>query len=168
MNELEKNWLFKLCNILEKVTLYAAMTICSAMLIIAWVHVIRRYVFNNSLTWSEEFLRFSLVWFALLSASIIHKKRGHLGIVTFREMMPKKIQKFFERSIPYLALVATLLTAIYGVDLMIRVQGQFSPALRIPVALPYAAIPVSFFLMSIYGVAHIIEDFKAASKEKNN
>ena len=69
---------------------------------------------------------------------------------------------------PYLALVATLLTAIYGVDLMIRVQGQFSPALRIPVALPYAAIPVSFFLMSIYGVAHIIEDIKVASKEKNN
>lgn len=31
-----------------------------------------------------------------------------------------------------------------------------------------AAIPVSFFTMSIYGVAHIIEDFKAASKEKNN
>jgi TRAP-type C4-dicarboxylate transport system permease small subunit len=168
VNEVEKNWFFKLCNILEKITLYTTMTICATMLIVAWVHVIRRYVFNNSLTWSEEFLRFSLVWFALLSASIIHKKRGHLGIVTFREMMPKKIQNFFERSIPYLALVATLLTAIYGVDLMIRVQGQFSPALRIPVALPYAAIPVSFFLMSIYGVAHIIEDFKVASKEKNN
>lgn len=168
MNEVEKNWFFKFCDILEKITLYTAMTICAIMLIVAWVHVIRRYIFNNSLTWSEEFLRFSLVWFALLSASIIHKKRGHLGILTFREMMPKKIQKFFERSMPYLALLATLLTAIYGVNIMIRVQGQFSPALRIPVALPYAAIPVSFFLMSIYGVAHIIEDFKIALKEKNN
>jgi len=168
VNEVEKNWFFKLCDILEKITLYTVMIICATMLIVAWVHVIRRYIFNNSLTWSEEFLRFSLVWFALLSASIIHKKRGHLGIVTFREMMPKKIQIFLERSLPYLALVATSLTAIYGVNLMIRVQGQFSPALRIPVALPYAAIPISFILMTLYGIAHIIEDFKVALKVKNN
>jgi len=81
------------------------------------------------------------VWFALLSASIINKRRGHIGITIFRENMPTKIQKFFERSMPYLAVLATSLTAIYGVNLLIRVQGQLTPALQIPVWISYAAVP---------------------------
>ena len=164
MSKEEKNWFLKFCDKLEKITLYISMVISTTMLLVAWLHIVRRYVFNNSLTWSEEFLRFSLVWFALLSASIIHKRRGHLGIVIFRDMMPKKLQEFLKRSLPYLAFIATSLTTVYGINLMIRVQGQFTPALRIPVALPYAAIPVSFCLMSIYGIAHIIEDFKLGYK----
>jgi len=156
----------KFCNQLESITLKVTMVICSLMLLVAWTHVIRRYVFNNALTWSEEFLRFSLVWFSLLSASIIHKSRGHIGITIFRENMPKKLQIFFERLMPYLAVLATSLTAIYGINLLIRVQGQFTPALQIPVWIPYAAVPVSFTMMTIYGILHIISDFKA-NTDKN-
>jgi len=35
-----------------------------------------------------------------------------------------------------------------------------TPALGISTALPYAAIPVSFFLMTLYGIVHIIRDIK--------
>jgi len=155
----------KFCDQLESTTLKVTMVICTFMLLVAWAHVIRRYVFNNALTWSEEFLRFSLVWFALLSASIIHKRRGHIGITIFRENMPKKIQIFLTRSIPYLAVIATSLTAIYGVNLLIRVQGQLTPALQIPVWIPYAAVPVSFTMMTIYGILHIISDFNGNVKK---
>jgi len=155
----------KFCDQLESTTLKVTMVICTFMLLVAWAHVIRRYVFNNALTWSEEFLRFSLVWFALLSASIIHKRRGHIGITIFRENMPKKIQIFLTRSIPYLAIIATSLTAIYGVNLLIRVQGQLTPALQIPVWIPYAAVPVSFTMMTIYGILHIISDFNSNVKK---
>ena len=149
----------KFCDQLESTTLKVTMVICAFMLLVAWAHVIRRYVFNNALTWSEEFLRFSLVWFALLSASIIHKRRGHIGITIFRKNIPKKIQIFLTRSMPYLAVIATSLTAIYGVNLLIMVQGQLTPALQIPVWIPYAAVPVSFTMMTIYGILHIISDF---------
>jgi TRAP-type C4-dicarboxylate transport system permease small subunit len=162
------NWLFNLCNILEKITLYITMGICSIMLIIAWVHVIRRYVFNDALTWSEEFLRFSLVWFALLSASIIHKRRGHLGIVIFRERMPKIIKNIFERLMPFLATIATSIATIYGINLVMMVKDQLTAALRIPMSLPYASIPVAFFLMTLYGISHIIEDFQGIQIKKGD
>jgi len=158
------NWFFDLCNILEKITLYITMVLCSTMLIIAWLHVIRRYVFNNALTWSEEFLRFSLVWFALLSASIIHKRRGHLGIVIFRARMPKIIKNLCERLMPFLATIATTLTTVYGINLVMRVREQLTAALRISMSLPYAAIPVAFFLMTLYGISHIIEDFQGIQR----
>lgn len=149
-----------LCNFLEKVSLYITMIICISMLLIAWAHVIRRYIFNNALTWSEEFLRFSLVWFSLLSASIIHKKRGHLGIIIFREKLPKKVRNILVKSIPYLAVVTTSIITIFGVILLMKVKSQLTPALRIPLVLPYASIPISFFLMTLYGISHILNDFQ--------
>jgi TRAP-type C4-dicarboxylate transport system permease small subunit len=118
-------------------------------------------VLDNSLTWSEEFLRFSLVWFSLLSASLIHKDRGHIGIVLFRQRMPVKIGKLLERIIPFIGVVTTFIITMYGIGLVLRVEGQFTPALRIPMAIPYLSIPVSFFFMTIYGIQHILHDLGA-------
>lgn len=142
------------------------MVICGSMLLVAWLHVIRRYVFNNALTWSEEFLKFSLVWFSLLSASIIQKRKGHLGIIIFRERLPKKIKNLCVKSIPFLIVITTLIITIYGIILVINVQGRLTPALRIPLALPYASMPISFFLMTIYGINHILEDIKEGKIKK--
>lgn len=158
---MEKSRLERFCDRVEKITLDVTMAICAVMLVVAWMHVIRRYVFNNALTWSEEFLRFTIVWFAMLSASILHKRNGHLGITIFRDkLMPKWLQKVLQRFTIYLATVTVCIVTVAGVMLVKETWGQITPALGISTALPYAAIPVSFFLMIIYGIMHIIRDIK--------
>jgi len=157
---MEKTLLEKFCDYVEKYTLNITMGICAVMLIVAWMHVIRRYVFNSALTWSEEFLRFSIVWYALLSASILHKRNGHLGITIIREAMPEGLQKFLKRLVIYLGTLTGVLVTVYGTVLVFSSQAQITPALGISVSLPYAAIPVSFFLMTVYGIVHIIRDLK--------
>lgn len=150
----------KFCNTAEKVTLNVTMAICVVMLVVAWMHVTRRYVFNSALTWSEEFLRFTIVWYALLSASILHKRNGHLGITIIREAMPQVVQKFFKRVVIYLGTLTVALVTVFGTVLVFSTWTQVTPALGISTALPYAAIPVSFLLMTLYGIAHIIRDIK--------
>lgn len=157
---MEKSRLERFCNVVEKTTLNATMVICAVMLVVAWMHVVRRYAFNSALTWSEEFLRFSIVWYALLSASILHKRNGHLGITIFREMMPKRLQDFLRRIVIYLATMTVGVVTVAGSMLVVSTWEQITPALGISTALPYAAIPVSFFLMTIYGLMHIIRDIK--------
>lgn len=157
---MEKTLLEKFCDNVEKYTLNITMGICAVMLIVAWMHVIRRYVFNSALTWSEEFLRFSIVWYALLSASILHKRNGHLGITIIREAMPEGLQKFLKRLVIYLGTLTGVLVTVYGTVLVFSARAQITPALGISVSLPYAAIPVSFFLMTVYGIVHIIRDLK--------
>ena len=154
-------WTARICDYLARITFVSATALCIVMLIVTLIHIFYRYVLNNSLTWSEEFLRFSLVWFSLLSASLIHKDRGHIGIVLFRQRMPTRIGAFLERVIPLIAVVTTALITIYGAGLVLRVEGQLTPALRIPVAVPYLSIPVSFLFMTVYGVQHLIEDMRS-------
>ena len=72
-----------------------SMALCAAMLVVAMAHVIMRYVFNSALSWSEEFLRFSMVWFTLVSAAILHQRKGHVGIVIFRDMFPDGLRALY-------------------------------------------------------------------------
>jgi len=133
------------------------MFFCAAMLGVALAHVIMRYLFNNALTWSEEFLRFAMVWFTLISAAVLHYQKGHVGIVIFRDMFPDRIRAICIRIIPILAVVATASVTVNGVRLLFRTYNQITPALGISMAIPYAAIPVGFFFMTLFGIAHIIE-----------
>jgi TRAP-type C4-dicarboxylate transport system permease small subunit len=165
---MEKSRLERFCDLVEKATLDVTMAICAVMLVVAWMHVIRRYAFNSALTWSEEFLRFTIVWFAMLSASILHKRNGHLGITIFREMMPKGLQRFLQRVVIYLATVTVGVVTVAGTILVSETWEQITPALGISTALPYAAIPVSFFLMLIYGLMHIIRDIKGLPPLNSN
>jgi len=160
---METTGLEKLCDTVEKYTLNITMGICAVMLVVAWMHVTRRYVFNSALTWSEEFLRFTIVWYALLSASILHKRNGHLGITIIREAMPRVVQKFLKRIVIYLGTLTVVLVTVFGTVLVFSTWDQVTPALGISTALPYAAIPVSFLLMTLYGIVHIIRDIKGLS-----
>lgn len=157
---MDKGRLETFCDYLEKVTLGVTMAMCVAMLGVAWMHVIRRYVFNDALTWSEEFLRFNIVWYALLSASLLYKHNGHLGITVFREMMPAKVQQVLARAIIYFGVLTVVVVTIYGAILVYDTHAQITPALGISVGWPYLAIPVSFFIMTIYGILHIVRDIK--------
>jgi len=158
--EMDEGRLEALCNYLEKITLGITMAMCVVMLVVAWMHVIKRYVFNDALTWSEEFLRFAIVWYALLSASILYKRNGHLGITIFREMMPEKVQRILARSVIYFGVLTIVMVAVSGAVLVYNTRAQITPALGISVSWPYAAIPVSFLLMTVYGILHIVRDIK--------
>lgn len=148
-----------LCGAVEKVTLVALRILLAEMLIVAWAHVFYRYVLDSALFWSEELLRFSLVWFALLSASLIFRRKGHLGIVLFVEKFPKKLQRVISTAIIYIFLAINIVVTVQGFDLLGRVYDQLTPALRIPVSFPYASIPISFLFMVLYGVSDILKMF---------
>jgi TRAP-type C4-dicarboxylate transport system permease small subunit len=60
----------------------------------------------------------------------------------------------------YLGTLTVALVTVFGFVLVLGTWAQITPALGIPVGLPYAAIPVSFLLMTVYGIVHIIRDVK--------
>ena len=134
-----------------------AMALCASMLVVAIAHVVMRYVFNSALSWSEEFLRFAMVWFTLVSAAILHHRKGHVGIVIFRDMFPDGLRALCIRTIPWLAVIATASVTVNGVLLLMRTYKQLTPALGISVAVPYSAIPFGFFFMTLFGIGHILE-----------
>jgi TRAP-type C4-dicarboxylate transport system permease small subunit len=153
-----------LCTVIEKFTLFIVAGLLALMLVVAWAHVFCRYVLGSALFWSEELLRYSLVWFALLSASLIFRRKGHLGIVLFVEKLPESAQSTISVALVYIFLIVNIVVTGQGFSLLGSVHSQLTPALRIPISLPYASVPVSFLFMSLYGISDVLHQSSGPKK----
>lgn len=129
------------------------------MVAILMAHIICRYVLNNSLTWSEELLKILLVWFGMLSVSILAVRREHVSIVVFKEHMPKKVANTLSKITQLLTVLICLVVIYVGIQYVISAGYRPTPALRLPYGYAYAAIPVSFFFVTIFEFRNLLVDF---------
>ena len=112
--------------------------------IVAVVQVVARYVFNNSLYWSEELILYSLITMSFLTAGMGVRYGAHISVEALYAVGGPR----FSRMLHYVAALLGLLFAAmliwYGgrLHLGTMAMNQLSPAMRIPVGLVYLVIPV--------------------------
>lgn len=149
----------KLIKAVYKVVLAAIIAIGLVMLVVAWAHVFYRYVLNDSLTWSEELLKILLVWFCLLSTTVIAVLREHVSIVVFKQMMPLKVNHALTFIAQVLMLIASIIVLFIGIDFVMVAGSRMTPALRIPYRYTFSAIPVAFAILTLYEFRNTVADF---------
>jgi TRAP-type C4-dicarboxylate transport system permease small subunit len=141
-------FLRKLWDHLEE---YIAIILLFLMVIFVFLQVVMRYVFQNSLAWSEELSRYLFVWLVWISASYVAKERRHLKIEVFINLFSNKVRD----RIVFATLIVFFLFSIYfswqGFILLIKlfIAGGLSPAMRIPMFYAYGAVPIGSGLMAI-------------------
>lgn len=155
----------KFANKISKIALALITVLGIVMLLITIISVFFRYVLSNSLQWAEEVLKIMLVWFGLLSVGVIAYRREHVGVTIFKEQMPKKVQRGFELVGQILLLLISAAMCVIGVLLVRNSGSQLTPALRIPYAVGYAAIPFSFALMVVYEIRNTLYEFTQRGKK---
>ena len=149
----------KLIKAVYKVVLAAIIAIGLVMLVVAWAHVFYCYVLNDSLTWSEELLKILLVWFCLLSTTVIAVQREHVSIVVFKQMMPLKVNHALTFIAQVLMLIASIIVLFIGIDFVMVAGSRMTPALRIPYRYTFSAIPVAFAILTLYEFRNTVADF---------
>ena len=143
----------KALEVVFKIMKVLLILVLVSMIVILMAHIIFRYVLNNSLTWSEELLKIMLVWFGMMSVAVLAARREHVAIVVFKEHMPKKVQNFLTK------LTQLIIVGICVFMVIIGIQYRLTPALRIPYAWAYAAIPVAFVPVTLFELRNFICDF---------
>ena len=111
-----------------------------AMVVVAFAQVVSRYVFHESLSWSEETARFLLIWLGMVCAGYAFKFRSHFALRFFVERFPEPLQRFTAILVD-LAMIAFLILFIYESYqyLAQSVSGMTAPALGISMVIPYSA-----------------------------
>jgi C4-dicarboxylate transporter DctQ subunit len=133
----------------------AAIGLLCAMIFLIMFQIFGRYVFNYSISWSEELAIYSQIWLVMLGAGIAMRNRHHAGVDMIITRMPVPVQRLI-RSASALLVVWFLLVVITSSFSMLAF-GMIvsSPALQLPMALPYAALPV--------GLAYFLLEFAIAT-----
>lgn len=113
--------------------------------------VILRYVFNYAFSWTEEVVRYSIVWLVFIGGSIAARRGAHICMDILVVYLPPRAKLAVAGLATAIACAFTLIIAYYGALLTWSIWrfGQRSPAAEIPIAFAFAAIPVGCALMSI-------------------
>jgi len=151
----------RISNMINRFTEIAVFIIISAMAIDVFIEVIFRYVLLFPLFWTEEFARYCLVWSSLLAAGIALKRGQHIAVTFVADRFPKRIRVMaaLVGDIFVAALLAVILWG--GIYLVVLTRHQLSPAMRLPMSLPYIAIPTGSAIM----LFHVLTSIYHRSKE---
>ena len=84
-----------------------------AMSVIIFIQVIMRYVFQNSLTWSEELARYMFVWLVYFSVSFTARRQKHIRIDAAINLYPKKLRPYVEILSEVIVLAFSIFIAIH-------------------------------------------------------
>jgi C4-dicarboxylate transporter, DctQ subunit len=131
--------------------------------LIVFVQVVLRYVFNYSLSWSEEAARYLIVWFVFIGSSIAVREKAHAtmdALVTYLPEKGKRIFSILANTISILFCVVLIWSGIQIVSGVVEF-GTVTPAIGLPMYLPYLAIPVGAALMLIRFLQLIVQDIKS-------
>ncbi|MCA0996812.1 TRAP transporter small permease [Alloyangia pacifica] len=121
-----------------------------ALLLLAYMacaiaaQIIGRYFFNYSIAWSEETATFAQVWLTLLGAGIAMRYNQHVGVDVLIRKAPLPVQRLCNGASLLLGLWFLGVVVVGSLSMLAIGFVVKSPALRIPMAIPYMALPVGF------------------------
>ncbi len=124
-----------------------SVTLLALIVLITFVNVIARYIFNNSLYWSFELTMTILSFLSFFGFYIAFKKNRHLGSDVIFNKLPPKIQNFFYLFNNAIIIFISGVFIFYGGKQAFLFMGQKTSILGINVFFLYALLPITGFLL---------------------
>ena len=131
-------------------------TLCITVLI----GFISRYIFNNSLTWTEEISRYLLIIVVFFGSAVAISKKSHIAIEFFYYKFKKK-NRFLTSLFIDAIYIAFCLFCVFGLyEITLETKEQYMVSLDIPKSYLYFSVFVGFSLMSIRLILRLITNIK--------
>jgi TRAP tripartite ATP-independent transporter, periplasmic protein len=122
------------------------------------IQIVSRYVFQNSLTWSEELVRYMFVWSAFLGIPFCIKHGLSIKVDQFRNLFPIPLQKILMYIDKIIIFFLFLVMFIYSC-LVVKasyLSGQTSPAMQIPMWMVQISVCISSLLSMIRSIQNLL------------
>jgi C4-dicarboxylate transporter DctM subunit len=139
--------LMRLNGFLVKIGSWGTILFMAVIGIVIPYEVIGRYVFQKMTIWSGEVSTYSLAWASMLGGAVGLKKGYQVNMISVVESVPPGVTK----ALKFLAYLSSLFFfgMMFGFGLFQTIYNwkQTSPAIGLVMSIPYAALPVGFFMM---------------------
>lgn len=122
-----------------------------AMVALIFGQVVGRYVFSNAPSWTEEMARYIHIFQVWIGASYAVKLREHIRVEAFVARFHGVSRKVLETISLAIWFAMALFLAYFGTQLVLQsiANGQVTPAMQLPMWIPFLAIPLGGFGMCV-------------------
>jgi TRAP-type C4-dicarboxylate transport system permease small subunit len=144
--------------LIDQIIRFLSCSLLSAMIIVVTWQVISRYVLNAPSTFSEELLRFGVIWLSLIGAAYATGRGTHMAVDLFKEMAGGRLRLILDFLVPVAFIAFAVAVLIVGGLWAVTIAAQqYSAVLHIPMGAIYAALPTSGVLIILYSILNIVE-----------
>ena len=143
--------MLKILNKIEDV--FCAVSLLLTTLIL-FVNVVLRYVFSASTSWAEEMIRYLMIWITFIGGSVCVRHSAHIRMDFLLTLLPRSVANLRTRVVYLIAAGFCGALIVYSwqlVEFTIEME-QTSPAMGVPMWIPYLAMPLGSALMVLHFV----------------
>ncbi len=136
----------------DRIAKFLLVVMGAAMTVIILLQVFFRFSIKIPFPWSEELARYLMVWIGMMGASIAMQEGRHVGVDILVNLLRGRSQGVVRGMALFGILWFLGLMAREGIQLLLQIAEQRSPAMNIPMLFPYSAIPLGAFFMIVQGL----------------
>ena len=128
-------------------------TILGIMVVNVLWQVFTRFFTNSPSSFTDELARYLMIWLGILGAAYVAGKNEHVAIDFFSKKFSEKMQKLISRFISISVLGFAFFGMLIGGCRLVYITTkleQYSPSLKIPLAVIYSIVPISGLLIIFY------------------
>ena len=125
--------------------------------LVLW-QVFTRYVLNSPAAFTEELVKYSLIWTGFIGAAYAFSTREHMALTLVRDKLT-----FIDALI---LLLAIFVITIGGYKLAMSARAEFSALLGVPRTLVYSIAPISGIFIIIAQIINLYEDITGNKVEE--
>jgi len=144
---------------MDKILSIACAVLLTFMTVLVLIQVFSRYILNSPVAFTEELVRYSLIWTGFIGAAPALSPPGHTSLTLIRDKFTGKAHTALLVVIDALILLmAIFVFTIGGFKLAVSASREFSALLGIPRSLVYSIAPISGVFIVLAQIINIYED----------
>jgi TRAP-type transport system small permease protein len=132
---------------LVKIGSWGTILFMAVMAVVIPYEVIGRYVFQKMSIWSGEVSTYSLAWASMLGSAVGLKRGYQVCMTSVVESVPPAVANILKWAAYLFTLFFFGAMFYYGLYQTVYNARQTSPAIGLVMSIPYASLPVGFFIM---------------------
>ncbi|SLM17673.1 putative TRAP dicarboxylate transporter DctQ subunit [uncultured spirochete] len=145
-------------RVLDKVLEVTSVVLLANIIVLMSFQIVMRYVFDSPPTWTEEIMKYSLVWLTFIGSVLAVRDKAHVLIDAFTNKLPAKLQRVVLFLSNCLSILFLSILVIWGFRFARMNLSNYSLITKIPRGMVFSVIPVSAFLMILYFIRSMKEE----------
>ncbi len=141
---------------IESVLKLAVVVIVILMLASLSAQVVLRYVFGQSLSWSEELALLGFAWVVVITTAIGVRRLSHARMDLVFNILPKTMHRLAEVVITLMIMALGAFMAYAGWGYLMETSGSTSAAIGFPIEFLYASAPAFGVLVALFSLERLL------------
>lgn len=134
------------------------MTVLAGMVIVAFLQIIFREVFDTGVFWANELIRLMVLWLAMVGAVAACRENRHIRIDLISHLLPEKIVTMIRIVVDiFAAVVCGIVAWLVWEFIKLEIELEFTVLGDWPVFPAHVIVPLAFALLSYRFVVLVIK-----------